>query len=120
PFDCAVRPRLHGHIEREWLRKTGPPVFFDAFGQAIVRSLGMVMKTPWIGLALLAFSASADDAPAQSFKPYVLDPSYSQARWGTTSTGIVQDFRAYRSSCVDLGDAGFEGAAALGVPEWVA
>lgn len=58
---------------------------------------------------------------AQTFRPNVLDPSYKHDRWGTSSTGILKDFRAYRSSFDHLDDDdGFGGPDALGVPEWVA
>ncbi|MBL4859118.1 MAG: DNA/RNA non-specific endonuclease [Erythrobacter sp.] len=71
-----------------------------------------------LSVALLAFASSST---AQSFKPNILDPSYSHDRWGTSSSGIVKDFRAYRSSFDDLDvDDDFGGPDALGVPEWVA
>ena len=70
---------------------------------------------------VLVMALMTSTAQAQSFKPNVLDPSYSHDRWGTSSSGIVKDFRAYRSSFDDLDDDdGFGGADALGVPEWVA
>lgn len=73
--------------------------------------------------AVVVYGALALSAPsnAQSFKPNVLDPSYNHDRWGTSATGILKDFRAYRTSFDDPDDDdGFEGPDALGVPEWVA
>lgn len=72
-------------------------------------------------LLAFAFVLAATAASAQSFRPNVLDPSYDHDRWGTSSTGIVKDFRAYRSSFDDRDDDdGFGGSDVLGVPEWVA
>lgn len=71
--------------------------------------------------ALTAFAVMTNALHAETFKPNVLDPSYQHDRWGTSSTGIVKDFRAYRSSFDDLdNDDGFADPDALGVPEWVA
>lgn len=65
--------------------------------------------------------ALASTSAAQSLRPIVLDPSYNHDRWGTSSSGIIKDFRAYRTSFDDLDDDDqFEGPDALGVPEWVA
>lgn len=72
-------------------------------------------------VALGAVFAPTSALDAQSFKPNILDPSYAHDRWGTSSTGIVKDFAAYRSS-FDNGDDddNFGGPDYLGVPEWVA
>lgn len=60
-------------------------------------------------------------AYGETLRPNVLDPSYNHDRWGTSNSGILRDFRAYRSSFDDRDDDDrFGGADALGVPEWVA
>lgn len=72
-------------------------------------------------LALTASAASAD-----TFKPNLLDPAYAHDRWGTSNSGILRDFRAYRSSFDDLDNDDPDlndptnGPDAWGVPEWVA
>jgi DNA/RNA endonuclease G (NUC1) len=74
-----------------------------------------------LAAAMAALLMTAAPLAAQTFRPNILDPTYNHDRWGTSSTGIVKDFRAYRSSFDDLDDDdGFGGADALGVPEWVA
>jgi endonuclease G, mitochondrial len=72
--------------------------------------------------ALTVLSVMTSALHAETFKPNVLDPTYKHDRWGTSSSsGIVKDFRAYRSSFDDMDDDdAFGGADALGVPEWVA
>src|SRR5688500_1862308 len=68
-----------------------------------------------------AFFATTSPLNGQSYKPNILDPSYSHDRWGTSSNGIIKDFTAYRSSFDNLDDDDdFAGPDALGVPEWVA
>jgi endonuclease G len=71
--------------------------------------------------ALTAFALMTSAPHAETFRPNVLDPSYNHDRWGTSGSGIVKDFRAYRSSFDSLDDDdAFGGPDALGVPEWVA
>lgn len=73
-------------------------------------------------LATLAIAVVSISASAEQLKPNILDPSYNHDRWGTSSSStIIADFRAYRSSFDDLDDDDrFEGPDAMGVPEWVA
>jgi len=71
--------------------------------------------------ALAALVVMSSPLFAETFKPNILDPSYNHDRWGTSGTGIIKDFRAYRSSFDNMDDDdGFGGPDALGVPEWVA
>ena len=71
--------------------------------------------------AMAAAFLAAGPLNGQTFKPNILDPSYSHDRWGTSSNGIIKDFTAYRSSFDNLDDDdGYGGPDALGVPEWVA
>ena len=68
-----------------------------------------------------AFFVTTGPLYGQTFKPNILNPSYSHDRWGTSSNGIVKDFAAYRSSFDDADDDdSFGGSDNLGVPEWVA
>ena len=69
----------------------------------------------------IALLAATSPLNAQSFKPNILDPTYSHDRWGTSSNGIIADFTAYRSSFDNLDDDDdYGGSDAFGVPEWVA
>jgi endonuclease G, mitochondrial len=69
----------------------------------------------------MVLAAQASAPSAQSFRPNILDPASSHDRWGTSSSGIVKEFRAYRSSFDNMDDDDdFGGPDALGVPEWVA
>jgi len=71
--------------------------------------------------ALIAFFAMTSPLHGESLKPNVLDPTYNHDRWGTSSSGILKDFRAYRSSFDNSDDDdNFGGADVMGVPEWVA
>ncbi|HET6942761.1 MAG TPA: DNA/RNA non-specific endonuclease [Sphingomicrobium sp.] len=83
----------------------------------------LVWNGPLTVLRLVLAMAVGTATPlhSQTFKPNILDPSYTHDRWGTSSNGIVKDFRAYRSSFDSLDDDdSFGGPDALGVPEWVA
>lgn len=70
---------------------------------------------------IVALALTIGTAQAQSLRPIILAPTYDHDRWGTSSAGIIKDFRAYRSSFDDSDDDDeYGGPDTLGVPEWVA
>src|SRR4051794_15047931 len=74
----------------------------------------LVMKK--IFAFMTAFAVITSALHAETFKPNILDPTYHHDRWGTSGSGIVKDFRAYRSSFDGLDDDdNFGGPDALGV-----
>jgi len=73
-----------------------------------------------VGL-ILVMALWTSPAYAAELKRNILDPAYQHDKWGTSSSGIIKEFRAYTSSFDSGDDNNKDGLSdAWGVPVWVA